>query len=146
HRGTTCGHRGDAGKRTASGPKERSVEPLALPIRARFVPLPGHPDCSSDWCMPRIPGGRFCAVPLAMGGGLALFVSSAGAGCRIGSRRPVEAAAEAVTGERRDKPAWRRDMKTSCIEGVAIHGDLGSCAGVREDAGEALTEGDVGWV
>jgi len=48
--------------------------------------------------MPRIPGGRFCAVPLAMGGGLVLFVSSAGAGCRIGSRRPVEAAAEAVTG------------------------------------------------
>jgi len=37
-------------------------------------------------------------------------------------------------------------MRTSCIEGVAIHGDLGSCAGVREDAGEALTEGDVGWV
>jgi hypothetical protein len=50
------------------------------------------------------------------------------------------------TGERRDKPAWRRDMRTSCIEGVAIHGDLGSCVGVREDAGEALTEGDVGWV
>ena len=74
------------------------MEPLALPIRARFVPLPGHPDCSSDWCMPRIPGGRFCAVPLAMCGGLVLFVSSAGAGCRIGSRRPVEAAAEAVTG------------------------------------------------
>jgi len=37
-------------------------------------------------------------------------------------------------------------MKTSCIEGVAIHGDLGSCVGVREGAGEALTEGDVGWV
>ena len=35
------------------------VEPLALPIRARFVPLPGHPDCSPDWCMPRIPGDRF---------------------------------------------------------------------------------------
>ena len=51
-----------------------------------------------------------------------------------------------TTGERRDKPAWRRDMRTSCIEGVAIHGDLGSCVGVREDAGEALTEGDVGWV
>src|SRR6266581_3704015 len=51
-----------------------------------------------------------------------------------------------MTGERRDKPVWRRDMRTSCIEGVAIHGDLGSCAGVREDAGEALTEGDVGWV
>ena len=59
HRGTTCGHRGDAGKRTASGPKERSAEPLALPIRARFIPLPGHPACSSDWRMPRIPGGRF---------------------------------------------------------------------------------------
>jgi hypothetical protein len=37
-------------------------------------------------------------------------------------------------------------MRTSCIEGVAIHGDLESCAGVREDAGEALTEGNVGWV
>ena len=37
-------------------------------------------------------------------------------------------------------------MRTSCIEGVAIHGDLGSCVGVREGAGEALTEGDVGWV
>jgi hypothetical protein len=33
-----------------------------------------------------------------MGGGLVLFVPSAGAGSRIGSRRPVEAAAEAVTG------------------------------------------------
>jgi len=28
-------------------------------------------------------------------------------------------------------------METSCIEGVAIHGDLKSSAGVREDAGEA---------
>ena len=37
-------------------------------------------------------------------------------------------------------------MRTSCIEGVAIHGDLESCVGVREDAGEALTEGDAGWV
>ena len=37
-------------------------------------------------------------------------------------------------------------MRTSCIEGVAIHGDLESCAGVREDAGEALTEGNVGGV
>ncbi len=45
------------------------MKPLALPIRARFVPLPGHPDCSPDWCIPRIPGGRFCAVLLAMGGG-----------------------------------------------------------------------------
>ena len=28
------------------GRKERSAEPLALPIRARFVPLPGRPDCT----------------------------------------------------------------------------------------------------
>jgi len=50
------------------------------------------------------------------------------------------------TGERRDKPAWRRDLRMSCIEGVAIHDDLESCVGAREGAGEALTEGDVGWV
>ena len=37
-------------------------------------------------------------------------------------------------------------MRTSCIEGLAIHGDLESCVGVREDAGEALTEEDVGRV
>ena len=28
------------------------MEPLALPIRARFVPLRGPPDCSPDWSMP----------------------------------------------------------------------------------------------
>jgi len=56
------------------------------------------------------------------------------------------ASGQRATGERRDKPAWRRDMRTSCIEGVAIHGDLESCVGGREDAGEALTEGDVGGV
>jgi hypothetical protein len=37
-------------------------------------------------------------------------------------------------------------METSCIEGVATHGDLESCVGAREDAGEALTGGDVGRV
>ena len=37
-------------------------------------------------------------------------------------------------------------METSCIEGLAIHGGLKSCVGAREDAGEALTEGDVGRV
>ena len=73
------------------------MEPLALPIRVRFVPLCGHPDCSSDWCMPRIPGGRFCAVLLALGGGLVLFVPAAGAGSRISPRHPIEAATEAVT-------------------------------------------------
>jgi hypothetical protein len=54
------------------------VEPLALPIRARFVPLRGRPDCSPGWCIPRIPGGRFSAVLLAMDGGLVLFVPAAG--------------------------------------------------------------------
>ena len=61
------------------------MEPLALPIRARFVPLRGLPACSLDWCIPRIPGGRFSVVLLAPGGGLALFVPAAGAGCRIGT-------------------------------------------------------------
>jgi hypothetical protein len=37
-------------------------------------------------------------------------------------------------------------MKTSYIEGVATHDGLESCVGAREDAGEALTEGDVGGV
>jgi hypothetical protein len=37
-------------------------------------------------------------------------------------------------------------METSYIEGLATHGGLESCAGVREDAGEALTEGNVGRV
>ena len=66
------------------------MEPLALPIRARFVPLRGRPDCSPDWCIPRIPGGRFSAVLLATDGGLVLFVPAAGAGFRIGPRQPVE--------------------------------------------------------
>jgi hypothetical protein len=37
-------------------------------------------------------------------------------------------------------------MRTSYIEGLAIHGDLESCVGVRKGAGEALTEGYVGKV
>ncbi len=37
-------------------------------------------------------------------------------------------------------------MKTSYIEGLATHGGLESCVGVREGAGEALTEGNVGRV
>ncbi len=37
-------------------------------------------------------------------------------------------------------------METSYIEGLATHGGLESCAGGREDAGEALTEGNVGRV
>ncbi len=54
------------------------MEPLALPIRARFVPLRGLPACSLDWCIPRIPGGRFSAVLLATDGGLVLLVPAAG--------------------------------------------------------------------
>ena len=71
------------------------MEPLALPIRARFVPLHGRPDCLSNWCIPRIPVGRFSAVLLAMDGGLVLLVPAAGAGCRIGPRHPIQAATEA---------------------------------------------------
>ncbi len=42
-----------------------------------FCPVTRRPDCSSDWCMPRIPGGRFSAVLLATDGGLVLFVPAA---------------------------------------------------------------------
>ena len=72
------------------------MEPLALPIHVRFVPLHGPPDCLPDWCMPCIPGGRFSAVLLQVGG-LVLFVPAAGAGFRISPRHPIEAATEAVT-------------------------------------------------
>jgi len=78
------------------------VEPLALPIRARFVPFHGRPDCSSDWCIPRTPGGRFSAVLLATDGGL-VFVRTRGRG-RLPHRAhaiPSRAATEAVTGVRR---------------------------------------------
>ena len=66
------------------------MEPLALPIRARFVPLSGRPACSSDWCMPR---AGFFAVLFALGGRLVLFVPAAGAGSRISPLHPIEAAA-----------------------------------------------------
>src|SRR5664280_822013 len=79
--------------------------------------------CSTTTPMPTVPDG-----------GLWMRSRCAGSG------------ASRTTGERRDKPAWRRDLRTSYIEGVAIHDDLESCVGACEDAGEALTEGDVGWV
>ena len=44
-----------------------------------FCPVTRAPDCSPDWCMPRIPGGRFSAVLLQLGGGLVLSVPAAGA-------------------------------------------------------------------
>ena len=83
------------------------MEPLALPIRACFVTLRGRPDCSHDGCMPCIPSSRFPAVLLAMDGALVLFVPAAGAGCRIGPRHPIEAAAEAVTGCASPTPGGR---------------------------------------
>ncbi len=100
---------------------------------------------AARWC-PAVPGCG-CARPPAVPG----RVCRAGcAGCRPActrrSHRGRAGLREGGAGERRDKPAWRRDMKTSCIEGVATHDDLKSCVGAREDAGEALTEGDVGWV
>ena len=49
-------------------------------------------------------------------------------------------------GKRRDKPAWRRDMRTSCIEGVATHDDPESCVGDPRGRSEALTGEDVGGV
>jgi hypothetical protein len=36
-------------------------------------------------------------------------------------------------------------MREPYIEGVAIHGDPESCAGVREEVGEALTGVHAGW-
>jgi len=38
-----------------------------------------------------------------------------------------------------------KEMRELYIEGVAIHGGLESCVGVREGAGEALTEVRAGW-
>jgi len=77
------------------------VEPLALPIRARFVPLRGRPNCSPDWCMPCIPAGGFSAVLLQPGGGLVVFVPAAGAGRRIGPAFPLRL-------PRRRRPSARR--------------------------------------
>ncbi len=41
--------------------------------------------------------------------------------------------------ERRDKPAWSKEMRELYIEGLATHGGPESCAVVRGGAGEALT-------
>ena len=83
------------------------MEPLALAICVRFVPLCGHPDCSPDCCMPCIPGGRFSAVPLQPGGGLVLSLPAAGTGCRIGPRHPIKAPRRRRPGARRPSPDRR---------------------------------------
>jgi hypothetical protein len=102
------------------------VEPLALPIRARFVPLHGRPDCSPDWCMPRIPVARFYAVLLALDGRLVLLAPAAGAGFRISPRHPIEAAPRRSPSARRppvvveysaaglDLGFWRRHDRHPC--------------------------------
>ena len=112
--------RGDAGKRTASGPKERSVEPLALPIRARFVPLPGHRT-------PRLTGVYRTSRPASSSpscsrraAGWPLFVSATEAACRTGraipsgpprrgNRVPV-AAPETVSAEPAVYLSWTGDV------------------------------------
>src|SRR5271165_5333097 len=70
--------------------KRRAVKPSAQPT-----------------CMPRIPGGRFSAVLLALGGRLVLFVPAAGAGSRISPRHPIEAAAMRWPRARRPPPSGR---------------------------------------
>ncbi len=56
-----------------------------------FCPVIWAPASLPDWRMSRIPVGRFFAVLLAPGGGLALLVPAARAGCRIGPRHLIEA-------------------------------------------------------
>jgi hypothetical protein len=63
---------------------ERCANPLALPIRAALSRYPGAG-------LSRIPVGRFFAVLVMPGAGLALFVPAAGTGCRIGPRHLIEA-------------------------------------------------------
>ena len=59
----------------------------------------------------------FSAALLALGGGLALFVPAAGAGCRIGPHHPIVAAIEALT-ERPSLPlGWKTD--TAALRGAA---------------------------
>jgi hypothetical protein len=78
-------------------PEERSVEPLALPVRARFVRLREARTARLTGGCRASRAGRFSAVLLQLGGGLVLFVPVAGAGCWIGPRHPIGVATEAVT-------------------------------------------------
>jgi hypothetical protein len=96
------------------------VEPLALPIRSRFVPLRGHADCPSDWCMPCIPVGR-----VLCGSAQAGRRACGREGRRIDPRHPIETAREAVTecapsaaGRKMGAVPWRA---TLCA-GRTLHG------------------------
>ena len=68
------------------------MEPLALPVRARLSRYTGARTARLTGECHAFPGGRFCAVLLALGGGLVLFVPAAGAGSRISPRHPIEPA------------------------------------------------------
>jgi len=77
--------------------------------------------------MPRIPVGRFFAVLLAPGGGLALFVPAAGAGCRIGPRHLIEASRRGMTGcasppPQRDRLADLNHQYAQVTEGDTVSG------------------------
>ncbi len=78
-------------------------------------------DCSPDWGMPRIPVGRFFAVPLAPGGGLALFVPAAGAGGL--PDRPASShrgSTEGMTGCASPPPGWK--TSTAAVASGAVPG------------------------
>jgi hypothetical protein len=100
---------------------------LAVRITARFAdPRPfcsvtRAPGCSPDWLMPRIPAGRFFAVPLAPGGGLALFV--------WGAPRPGRAAGSARA-------------ISSRLHGERVTGVWVAATG-REDHNDAVASGAV---
>ena len=91
------------------------------------------PGCRASWW------AGFFAVLLAPGGGLALFVPAAGAGCRIGRRHLIEAPRRGMTGCASRPPGW----KTSTAPWRCP--DLGAAAsrGVRQQ-GSRVPVGD--WI
>jgi hypothetical protein len=95
------------------------VEPLALPIRARFVPLPGHrtPRLTGVYRASRSAGSSPSCSP---DGGLALCVPAAGAGCRIGPRHLIEAPTEGMTGCASPPPEWRPARRRCDRRGARI--------------------------
>ena len=62
------------------------MEPLALPIRARFIPFPGPRIARLTGVCRISPAGQFFTVLLTTGGRLALFVPAA---CRVPKYGPV---------------------------------------------------------
>ena len=88
------------------------MEPLALPIRARFVPLCGHPPARLTGVCHASRATGFFAVLLALGSRLVLFVPAAGAGSRIsadfhGESGPVLSVVPVAEGAA--APPWHGD-------------------------------------